>query len=71
MTDAKKSAALRSQSEDRRARQEKRIDAADGTARRLAVRKILAGRDINPDTARIIEDTAVKYARALKHLADR
>jgi hypothetical protein len=71
MTDVKKSAALHSQNENRRATQEKRSDAADGTERRLAVRKILAGRDIDPEAARIIEDTAVKYAPALKHLADR
>ncbi len=71
MNRTKKSAALRSKVEGRRAPKATRIENASDAARRSAVRKVLAGLVIDPDTARIIENTAVKYARALKHLADR
>jgi hypothetical protein len=67
MSETRKTAPLRSKIESRRAQ----TPAKEETSRRTAVRKVLAGREVNSDTARIIEDTAVKYARALKHLADR
>jgi hypothetical protein len=71
MSQSKKSAALRSKNDSRRARVGKPVENAENAARRAGVRRVLAGRKVNPDTARIIEETAVTYARALKHLADR
>ncbi len=71
MSRTKKNAALRSKNDSRRARNGKHVETASDAARRAAVRRVLAGRKVDPDTARIIEETAVAYARALKHLADR
>jgi hypothetical protein len=71
MSRAKKTATLHSKNDSRRAPGEMCADNAESAERRAAVRRALAGRNVNPGTARIIEDTAVIYARALKHLADR
>jgi len=70
MNRTKKSAALRSKVEGRRAepkRAAKPSDAAD----RQAIRKVLARHDIGSRTKKIIEDLAVEYGPALKRLADR
>jgi hypothetical protein len=64
MSQSKKSAALRSKNDSRRARDGKRVESTGEAARRAAVRRVLAGRKVDPDTARIIEETAVTYARA-------
>jgi hypothetical protein len=41
------------------------------TARRMAVREILARSDVDLETAKIVEDTSINFERALKNLADR
>jgi hypothetical protein len=69
MSRAKKIAPLHSKVDRKRSPVAKRTEVDE--ARREAVRRVLAGRDIAPDTLRIIENTAVKYSRALKRLADR